>query len=472
MASRKSGEMSRDEGFTLLEALVVLGILSIVSVLMILSVDGSRRAGMAAQAESNAQQTCRMALTLLERDTRAAGSGVFSNTYRRKNGSEAGEMLGNQNPDSFAYFLEVTDLEGFMLPPVEVVNGTDSTPGSYLSPLSETINLTNDYRVPNTDMLMVYSLDTNQLEGRIDDITGVGQENFIIEDQILGKRLLDIFEQLGSQPMLVAIIDDEGTYATMRAITSIVEEAVDYRVHMNPSNDYNQPTNFKGFLESIGYDFNQPGGPDLFRQTVNNDYFATVTAVTYFVYRHPDPAMQADGWLVRLDMPAVIAGTLTIDASDPDTIRPFVIAEQVSDFQVALGIDLDDSGGVDASEWINDEAMESYIHDEGGEGTVSDEFLDLVNYLRAVRATVVTRTDISAEDEPYGFARRDSANFDTLYSTIDEIAEMVGVSEQIEDHAWSREEILDRLWYHRAMQVSTRIKIRNLDLANTFARVQ
>jgi hypothetical protein len=277
---------------------------------------------------------------------------------------------------------------------------------------------------------------------------------------------------MGGEPLLVMMIDDEGSYTTLRAVTGVNEVSGTYKIKMEPSQTVNQPSNFKGFLEDIGYSFNGPGGPELLRSTVAGDSFAQVSAVTYFVYHNPDPALQADGWLVRLDIPAIVAGGLNIDATDPDTIRPFVVAERVMDFQVALGIDFDENGLVDAGDWRNGEDMEAYIHSEAGAGGVSSDFDDFINKLREVRLTVITRTGNSAADNPYGFARRDAPNFDTTYPSIGSITEVIGVSTQVEDHAWSQTELLDRLWYHRAMQVTKRIKIRNLDLANTFARTQ
>jgi len=232
-----------------------------------------------------------------------------------------------------------------------VINGTDSDPPSYLNPLPDTIGLTSSYRQPNSDVVTIYSLTNSVFQGRIDEYEGLGQENFVVTDPILADRLVDFFDANGGRPILVMVIDDEGRYATLRAVTGISMTAGEAKIKMEPSNSANQPANFKSFLESLGYSFSGPGGPEQLRQTVSGDSFAQVSAVTYFVYTHPDPAQQAEGWLVRLDMPAMVADSLNIDASNPDTIRPFVLAEHVSDFQVALGVDSDESGVVDASEW-------------------------------------------------------------------------------------------------------------------------
>jgi len=473
MIDDKTGSKgAADAGFTLIEALIVLGILSLLSVIMVVSIDGSRRAGLTAQAESEAHENSRAVITILERDVRDAGSGIFTATYRRNNGGEVGELTGNQNPDDFNYGIDPTDLQGLMVPPLEVINGTDSQPASYLNPVESTIGLTNDYRVANTDMITTYTVCDSVFQGRIDNYEGLAQENFIVTDPVLGARLKSYFDSMGGNPILVMMIDDEGSYTTLRAVTGVVLVASEYLIKMEPSQSVNQPSNFKGFLEDIGYRFNVPGGPELLRNTITGDNFAQVSAATYFVYSHPDPQYQASGWLVRLDLPAIVAGSLSIDATDPNTIRPFVVAERVEDFQVALGIDFDDSGVVDAGEWRNAEDMENYIHAVAGDGSVSTDFEEFINKLREVRMTVVSRTGNSVTENPYGFARHDSPNFDSIYPSVASMAEVIGVSGQIEDHAWSKTELQGRLWYHRAMQVARRIKIRNLDLANTFARTQ
>jgi len=450
----------------------VLVIISILSTIMIVSVNSSRRAGLANQGVSSAQQSARLISTLLERDARDIGSGLYSNAYRSKNGGEAGELIGSQSPDRFDYELDVTDLEGFMIPPLEVVNGTNNEPASYLNPMAQSINLTSDYRAPGSDVLTTYSIPTDLFGGVIDEYSGLGQENFIVEDPVLGQRLLDIFERLGSKPLLVFVIDDEGTYATLRSITQISSQAGEFRIKMEPSNAVNQPTNFKGFLEDIGYSFTGPGGPDQLRAMVQGDSFGMISAVTYFVYNHPDPSLGADGWLVRLDVPSIIAAGLDIDATDPETLRPFVLAEHVVDFQVALGIDSDHNGFVDYGEWVSSEAMEDYSHVAPGEDSVSTEFSDLVNHLVGVRVTVVTRTDNTSADDPYGFMRRDAPGFDSTYPGAAEVAAALNLPTQIEDHAWDRDDLLDRVWYHRAVSFTRSMKIRNLNLANTFARTQ
>ena len=461
-----------DAGFTLIEVLIVLGILSLLSVIMVVSIDGSRRAGLTAQAESEAHENSRAVIGILERDVRDIGSGIFTATYRRNNGGEVGELTGNQDPGSFNYSIETTDLEGLMVPPLEVINGTDGEPASYLNPLESTIGLTSAYRAPNTDIITMYTVLDSVFQGRIDNYEGLAQENFIVSDPILGERLLDYFNSMGGGPILVMMIDDEGSYSTLRAVTGVTQVASEYLIKMEPSQSVNQPSNFKGFLEDIGYRFNVPGGPELLRTMITGDSFAQVSASTYFVYSHPDPQYQASGWLVRLDIPAIVSGGLSIDASDPNTIRPFVVSERVEDFQVALGIDFDDNGVVDAGEWRNSEDMEAYIHAVAGGGGVSTDLVDFINGLREVRVTLVSRTGNSVADNPYGFARTDAPNFDTIYPTVESMAEVIGVNNQIEDHAWSRSELLDQLWYHRAVQVARRIKIRNLGLANTFARTQ
>ena len=472
MSMRPGEPQSRQAGFTLAEVLIVLVIISILSTIMIVSVNSSRRAGLANQGVSSAQQSARLISTLLERDVRDIGGGLYSNAYRSKNGGEAGELIGSQSPDQFDYELDITDLEGFMIPPMEVINGTDDDPASYLNPLAETINLTNGYRAHGSDVLTTYAISVDLFGGVIDDYTGLGQENFVVSDPVLGQRLVDIFERLGSKPLLIFVIDDEGTYATLRTITNIATLADDILIKMEPSNAVNQPTNFKGFLEDIGYNFNVPGGPELLRQTVTGDSFGMISAVTYFVYSHPDPSLGADGWLVRLDIPSIIAAGLDIDATDPDTLRPFVLAEHVVDFQVALGIDSDHNGILDHGEWRNSEDMEDYTHVATGEGSISTEFSDLVNYLVGFRVTVVTRTDNTSADDPYGFMRRDAPAFDSTYPGAAEVAAALNLPAQIEDHSWDRGDLLDRVWYHRAVSFTRSMKIRNLNLANTFARTQ
>jgi prepilin-type N-terminal cleavage/methylation domain-containing protein len=177
---RFKGMLRRQAGFSLLEVLIVLGIVSLLSVMMVVSIDGSRRAGLTAQSESEAQQICRAVVSILERDARDAGSGIFTATYRRNNGGEVGELTGNQNPDTFDYSIDATDLEGLMVPPLEVVNGTDTQPASYLNPIDQTIGLTNTYRMPNTDIFTIYSIVNSVFQGRIDDYEGLGQENFVV----------------------------------------------------------------------------------------------------------------------------------------------------------------------------------------------------------------------------------------------------------------------------------------------------
>ena len=471
MITRKGKRSCKQSGFTLLELLVVVAILSILSVIMVMTVDSSRRAGIAAQAESSAQQKARLTSTLLERDIRVIGEGLFSIIFRNQNGGDVGELVGDQDPGQFDYEIDPTDLEGFMVPPIEIINGTDNDPDSYLNPLHLTIGLSTNYRAPNSDVVTVYSMPDTAFSGRIDEYEGLGQENFGVTDMVLGQRLFDIFNQMGGNPILVMVIDDDGQYATFRCITNISRQAGEYSIKMEPSQSVNQPASFKAFLESLGHRFTGPGGPEMLRQMVDNDFFGQVAAVSYFIYYHPDIA-DSGGWLVRLDLPAIVAGSLDIDATDPDTMRPFVIAENVVDFQVALGIDSDENGLLDPGEWHNSEDMETYSHSSTGEGSVSDEFVDMVNNLKEVRLTVIARTDNSAADDPYGFMKRDAAGFGTRYSSVGEVAEMIGIAPQIEDHNWGREELLDRLWYHRAVQLSRCIKIRNLDLANTFARTQ
>lgn len=462
----------KDGGFTLLEVLLVLGILSILSVIMIYSMTGARKIGLSNQALSTTQQNARLVSSIIERDFRQCGSGLFVNTYRVKNGGKAGEVTGAMNPDSFDYELEVEDLEGMMVPPIEVVNGTDADGSSYLNPVAESIGLTAAYREPGTDMVTIYTIVNSGFNGNVDDVTGGGQENFLVTDSVVGTRVNDIYQSLGGKPVLVIVMDDEGKYATLRTITQISEQSGEYRLKMEPSNDTNQPANFKAFLEELGYDFNGPGGPELFRQTVSGDTFAQVSAVTYFVYRHPDAGLGAEGWLVRLDMPVIVAGDLAIDATDPDTIRPFVLAEHVVDFQVALGIDIDDDGLLADTEWFNDETMETYSHLIPGEDSVTTEFMALVNNFREMRFSIVTYTDASTEENPFGFGNRDNPSFYSNYPTVVDVARAIGITPTLEDRTWNYTELIDRLWYRRGVQQTRAVKIRNLDLENMFARTQ
>lgn len=461
-----------DRGFTLVEVLLVLGILSILSVIMVYSMTGARQIGMSNQALAMAQQNARLVTAIVERDLRQTGGGLFVNSYRVKNGGKAGEVTGSMNPDSFDYDLGTEDLEGMMVPPIEVINGTDGDGSSYLNPAAESIGLTAQYREPGTDMVTIYTLVNSGFTGTVDDVTGGGQENFLVTDSVIGARVKDIFDASGGKPVLVIVMDDEGTYATLRTITEISEQSGEYRMKMEPSNDTNQPSNFKAFLEELGYEFNGPGGPELLRQTINGDSFAQVSAVSYFVYTHPDPGRGARGWLVRLDLPVMVAGELDIDATDPDTIRPFVLAEHVVDFQVALGIDADDDGLLSAAEWINDETMETYSHLTVGEDSVNAEFLSLVNDFREMRFSIVTHTDNSTVENPFGFGNRDDASFYTKYPTVIDVANAVGIAPQLEDRIWNYSEMIDRLWYRRGVQLTRSIKIRNLDLENMFARRQ
>lgn len=463
----------REAGFTLIEVLIVVLILAMLSGMMIMSAHGGRRVGVANQAVSSAQQNSRIAASLLERDIRGIGTGLFVNSYRRMNGGDVGQTSENYLPDQFNYDIGAGSLEGCMVPPIEVLNGTDSESQSYLNPLHQTINLTNDLRVPHSDIITTYQIDFNFFGGTIDNYEGIGQENFIVSDPVLVARLLKIWNELGGNPIMVMVVDDEGTYSTMRTITMISEQAGEIRIKMEPSQAFNQPTNFKGFLEDMGHRFTGPGGPERLRSMVAGDFFVQVSVVSYFLYQHPDPAHGADGWLVRLDLPAAASGSLDIDATDPDTIRPFVLAEQVADFQVALGImkDTNGDGETDQLTWINDETMEQYVHTSGGSGSVTDPFRELVNEFREFRFSLVFRTDNSAAAEPFGFMRRDNPNFGSAYPNSETIARAVGVSPVIEDHAWTESDLLDRLWYHRAIQLDRLIKVRNLDLGDTYARI-
>jgi prepilin-type N-terminal cleavage/methylation domain-containing protein len=460
-------------GFTLLEVLIVVLILSLLSTMMIMSAHSGRRAGLANQAVSTAQQNGRVAVSIVERDVRDIASGLYTRNYRVLNGGELGQTGGGW-PEVFRYRIGRDDLEGCMVPPIEVINGTDDIPPSYINPVAQTIELTNEYRVPGTDLFSTYSINENSIfSGQIDTYEGLGQEHFGVLDPVLGERMLSAWNANGGKPVLVMVIDDGGTYATLRTITDITKTGNEYMIKMTPNHPFNLPANFKAFLESLGYRFTGKGGPELLRSMVTGDFFSQVSAETYFVYRHPDASLGAQGWLVRIDLDSVASSGVSVNADDPDTIRPFVIAEQVEDFQVAMGfaMDADGNGQYDGFQWYNDESMEDFTHYIPGDDSVTDTFLQLVNDFKEFRFTLVFRTDDSTTDDPYGFTDPASSGFSTSYPDEASIAQRVGVSPQIEDHVWTRSDLLSRLWYHRAVQLERQVKIRNLDLDNTFARV-
>jgi hypothetical protein len=447
-----------------------MGILAILGVLMIYSAAGARKVGTAQQTLASAQQNARMLSSIIERDLRDAGSDLYVNVYRAKNGGTTYKPVGEDSPDTFDYSLGSEELEGVMIPPIEVTNDTDDDPNSYLNPVALSMNLTNSYREYGTDLITLYATGLSEFSANIDEYTGLGQEMIEVTDPKVGARLMKIWEKLGEKPILVMMIDDQGAYSTFRTITNVRKSADVYQFDLNPSNDYNQPTDFKGFLEDIGYSF--LGEPAKLREMVGGDWFSQVSVVTYFVYTHPDPGKQAEGWFVRIDMPAVTANAMDVDASDPDTIRPFVVADHVSDFQVALGVDTNTNGVLDAGEWHNSEDMEDYSHLTTGDGSVNAQFTDLINNLLAVRYSIVTYTDQTAEDDPYGFIDRDSPEFYTNYSDVNDVANLIGISPTLEDRQWDSYSLAYRLWYRRAVQQTRVAKIRNLDLENTFARTQ
>lgn len=462
---------TQENGFSLVEVLIVLGIFSMLSVMMVYSVSNARQIGLATQNAAVAGQSGRLVMNIIERDIRLIGTEIFENIYRVNNGGQAGELVQSQPPEFFNYELGELDLEGFMVPPIEVTNGTDSPAQSYLLPIEDVFGITAEYREPGTDLVTIfYGVDTG-FSGIVDDVTGQGQENFIVNDQAVGQRAKNIFDQQGGDPVLVLVIDDEGQYSTFRTVTQIAVNNDEYRFKMEPSNDFNQPSNFKGFLEDIGYDFKGPGGPDLFRQTVAGDTFMQVMAVTYLVYSNPSAA-GAQGWLVRLELGAITSSSTTIDATDPETLRPFVVSEHISDFQVAFGIDSDEDGEISTSEWHNDNTMENYIHTTPGEDSVSADFLDLINNLRAFRFSIVAHTDASSEDNPFAFPDSDDADFSSLFPSVQSVADKIGVSVTLEDRTWGYTELVDRLWYRKAYQFTKSNIIRNLDLENAFAREQ
>jgi len=452
----------RQSGFSLIEVLIVLLIFSGLTIIMMYTTSNMRSIGVATQNNTTAMQQGRIIANIMERDVRLIGAELFENTYYLNQGNTE-----SVDPQYFNYELISADLSGIMVPPLEITNGTDTEINSFSMPLDEMMGLTSEYREPNTDLLTLYYGTDTGFNGTIDEYTGVGQENFVIQDEIVGNRVQNIFDQLGNEPILVLVIDEKGEYSTFRTVTNIAKNNTETRIKMEPSNAFNQPSNFKGFIQERypGVKSNEVPG------YVRNDTFMQVEAVSYFVYSHPDAAMQARGWLIRLDLAAVVAGELTIDAADPETLRPFIIAENVSDFQVAMGIDSNTNGDIEASEWINDENMENYTHTVIG-GTPSAAYEDMVNNLRAVRFSVVSHTNGTAENDPYGFADPNSSTFTSSHPDVGSVARYIGITPNLEDRTWSYTELVDRLWYRKAVQLTKAVVIRNLDLENTFARVK
>lgn len=459
----KQSLYNKEYGFSLVEVLLVLLILSILSSIMIYTATGARQIGVANQAVTAAQQNARMVNIIMERDLRLVGAGVYSNAFRSKNG---GLDLPNEKlePSSFDYDMGTVELQGFMIPPIEVNNGTNTEVVSYLNPVDSTAGLTINYREPGTDLITIYSSVDSGFTGKID---GYSSDNLVVSDPVVGARLLQIFTSGGGNPILIYLIGDEEddeSYATMRSVTNVAKSGTDYNLTTLAINDINQPATIVDFLKEVK--------PTLDTGAIPGNYIVQVSAAAYFVYSHPNPAMNARGWLVKLDMSSIISGGLTIDATDPDTIRPFVIAEHVSDFQVAIGIDSNDDSAIAANEWHNGEDMENYVHLDEGSGTVTNDFVDLINNLRAVRFSIVAHTDESSVENPFGFGDPNSGTFSSTYPTVAEVAEQIGITVTLEDRVWTRDALINRMWFRRAVQHTNVVKIRNLDLENTFARTQ
>lgn len=451
------------KGFSLVEVLIVLLILSFLSGMMIITIAGARRVGTATQSKAVAQQKNRYINNIMERDFRLAGVGIYEDAYKYNNrGSLTGE---------FNFSISEGDLEGVMIPPMEITNGTNTSIVSYFNPFEASIGLTSAFREPDTDLVTLYQKSFTGFNAEISGYTGVGQEHFDVDDQVAGPRLKRMFDKLGGNPILVYVMDPEGKYATLRTVTDVSVASNIYKIKMSPSNSTNQPSNMKAFLQSWN-----PALPNKeIPGEVTGDTFAQVSCVSYFVYRHPNPAFGAEGWLVRLDLAAIAAAGINVDANDPETIRPYVISENVSDFQVAVGVDSDMNGILDGLEWHNDESMEKFVHANLGvfEGdTVPDEYVDFVNNLRSVRFSIVTYTDETAANDRIGFADPQGSAFSTGYPTADAVADFLGITATLEDHFWDYNALVDRLWYHRAVQITKTAVIRNLDLENTFARQQ
>jgi prepilin-type N-terminal cleavage/methylation domain-containing protein len=459
--------MSRNKlesGFSLIEVLIVLLIFSLLSVMMVYTTSNARQIGTSTQNFALANQNARLIVNIMERDMRQIGAGVFEVIYKRNNGGFDNEK-NNSTPDSFRYEMVEADLDGFMVPPVEVNNGTDSAQQSYLMPLQDAIDLVPGRRELSSDLITIYYTIDSGFSGKFDGALEGSEEALKVTDQVTGKRVEEIFTEVyNSAPQLVFISEDAKAYSTLRVVNSVVEVgANEYHLFTQPINGFNQPETFKEFLDSA----NKSG--DL-NDLIKTAKFKQINAISYFLYNNTAESPDAEGWLIRLDWGSVVATGALIDCSDPETLRPYVVAEHVADFQVALGIDSDQNGIIDNSEWINDENMETYVHLNPGSGSTSAEYLNLVNNLRAIRCTVVSHTDASAENDPFGFPDPDDANFYNLYPTVNEVADKIGITPTLEDRVWSHSELVDRLWYRKAVQLTKSVIIRNMDLENTFAR--
>ena len=458
--------LSNAKGFSLVEVLIVLGILSFLSAMMIVAITGARRIGTTAQAQSVAQQKNRYIHNIMERDIRLAGTGVYKEVFERNNSAEYKQDagIGGSLPDQFNFSIDQKALDGLMLSPIEVVNGTDTPAMSYLFPLESTIGLTSSFREPGTDLITIYQRSNSGFSAIISGASA-SPDSVIVSKAHIGERMLQLFNRMGSRPILVSISDEEGLYSTIRMVTGIEQNAGDYNVFLSAPNSA-QPEELETFLTSV-----KGGGVDVNTQ-LNEDNISQLNAVSYFVYTHPIPAMGARGWLVRLDHGAIVASGNAVNANNPETIRPYVISENVADFQVALGVDTDESGIIDAGEWQNSENMENSLHYTPGDDTATNEYEDFINNLRAVRYSVVSYTDETSANDRIGFADPDSSNFSAMYPNAAAVADFIGITPTLEDRVWDYNQLIQRLWYHRAVQVTKSAVIRNMDLENTFAREQ
>lgn len=452
---QKAGRVDA-KGFSLVEVLIVLLILSFLSTMMIVAITGARRIGTTAQSNSVAQQKNRYVMNIMERDFRLAGAGIYEDVFRSNNNNS------NQNPAKFAYSMTDASLGGFMIPPMEITNGTDSPVLSYLNPLEATIGLTSAFREPGTDVVTVYRKTNSGFSATVAKYKDDGGEVFEVQNMVDGERLLQLFNKLGGRPIVVCLVEANGAFGTLRAVTGIEKDADSYNFTMAPTNSINQPDEMKTFLTTL----NKP------TDRIDNSFFAQVSPVSYFVYTHPDPALGATGWLVRLDLAAIVAGAINVDANDPETLRPFVVSENISDFQVAVAVDSDIDNIISAAEWHNGEDMENYIHYIPTSGSASADYTDFINNLKTIRFSVVTYTDETAANSGVGFADPDGSKFSSIYPTVANVADFIGITPTLEDRAWDKDQLVTRLWFHRAVQMTKTTAIRNMDLENSFAREQ
>jgi hypothetical protein len=98
--------------------------------------------------------------------------------------------------------------------------------------------------------------------------------------------------------------------------------------------------------------------------------------------------------------------------------------------------------------------------------------MDLLNNLRAFRFSIVSHTDADMENDPFGFPDPTESGFSSQFGSVGSVAEKIGITATLEDRTWSYTELIDRLWYHKAVQYTKSVIVRNLDLENAFAREQ